>query len=162
VKEIWEETGAGRGEAILGARGAGSAGLYEDAGCDVADGDEGDDEGTQETRGVPSQRSRCQRRKKNCNLSSLLQEAQAAADVAVEEAWAAREVEESADDQDILIQVRRPLGRRKWSHDEMRGVRVERRNGYSNETACAVFIASGTQYRAHSYPMHRPLVLPEG
>ena len=43
------------------------------------------------------------------------------------------------------------------SHDEMRGVRVERRNGYSNETGCVVFIASGTQCRAHSYPMLRPL-----
>ena len=46
------------------------------------------------------------------------------------------------------------------SHDEMRGVRVERRNGYSNETGCVVFIASGAQCRAHSYPMQRPL--PEG
>jgi hypothetical protein len=39
----------------------------------------------------------------------------------------------------------------------MREVRVERRNGYSNETGCVVFIASGTQCRAHSYPMQRPI-----
>ena len=47
------------------------------------------------------------------------------------------------------------------AHDEMRGVRVERRKGYSNEAGCVMIIASGTQCRAHSYPMlQRPL--PEG
>jgi hypothetical protein len=50
------------------------------------------------TRGVPVQSSRRQRRKKNCRLSSMPQEAQPAEDAAVEEAL--REDEESADDQD--------------------------------------------------------------
>ncbi len=43
------------------------------------------------------------------------------------------------------------------THHEMRGVRVERLNGYSNETGCVVYIASGTQCHARSYPMQRPL-----
>ncbi len=50
------------------------------------------------TRGVPVQSSRRQRRKKNCRLSSMPQDAQPAEDAAVEEAL--REDEKSADDQD--------------------------------------------------------------
>jgi hypothetical protein len=45
-------------------------------GCDVVNGDEGDVEGTQETRGATSQRSRRLRRKMNGILSRQLQEAQ--------------------------------------------------------------------------------------
>jgi hypothetical protein len=42
----------------------------------------------------------------------------------------------------------------------MRGLRVERQNGYCNEycneSECVVSSAGGTQYRAQSYPMQRP------
>ena len=56
AKEIWEEKGGGKGEAIIDARGVRAAGPSDDVVCDAVNGDEGDVEGTQETRGATSQR----------------------------------------------------------------------------------------------------------
>ena len=56
-------------------------------------------------------------------------------------------------------QVRRPLGRRKWSHDEMRGVRVERRNDYSRQGVRCLLPVVLNALPIHTQP---PLVLPEG
>jgi hypothetical protein len=94
------ETWGGKGEAIIDARGVGAAGPSDDVGCDAVNGDEGDVEGMQKTRGATSQRSRCLRRKKNGILSCLQQEAQAAADAAVEVVWAALEEEEEEEEEE--------------------------------------------------------------